>query len=56
MAVGFFVVGLGGLLTYYLTNVISVGEEGDYTYRYSVTTGMPPALRLAATRAILMFH
>ena len=27
-----------------------------YTYRYTVTTGMTPALRWAAMRAILMFH
>ena len=35
-----------------------VGEEGDYiyTYRYTVTTRMIPALRWATTRAILMFH
>ena len=27
-----------------------------YTYRYTVTTRMTPALRWAAVRAILMFH
>ena len=32
------------------------GEEGDYTYRYTVTTRMTPALRWAAIGAILMFH
>ena len=33
------------------------GGEGDYiyTYRYTVTTRMTPALRWAATSAILMF-
>ena len=31
-------------------------EGGIYTYRYSVTTRMIPALRWAAMRAILMFH
>ena len=38
---------------------MEVGEEGgDYnTYRYTFTTsGMTPALRWAAMRAILMFH
>ena len=35
---------------------MEVGEEGVYTYRYTVTTRMTPALRWAATRAILMFH
>ena len=35
---------------------MEVGEEGDYTYRYAVTTRMTPALRWAAMRAILMFH
>ena len=37
---------------------MDVGEEGDYdyTYRYTVTTGMIPALRWAAMRAILMFQ
>ena len=29
---------------------------GLYTYRYTVTTRMTPALRWAAMRAILMFH
>ena len=33
-----------------------VGEEGDYTYCYNVTTRMSPALRWAAMRATLMFH
>ena len=33
------------------------GERGRlYTYRYTVTTRMIPALRWAAMRAILMFH
>ena len=35
------------------------GEVGGgrlYTYRYTVTTRMTPALRWAAVRAILMFH
>ena len=34
------------------------GREGGrlYTYRYTVTTRMIPALRLAAMRAILMFQ
>ena len=35
------------------------GREGEgrlYTYRYTVTTRMTSALRLAAMRAILMFH
>ena len=37
--------------------VTEVGEEGDYyTYRYTVTTRMTPALRWAAMRTILMFH
>ena len=43
---------------------MEVGGEGEiiynfiniYTYRYAVTTRMTPALRWAATRAILMFH
>ena len=36
---------------------MEVGEEGDYyTYRYTVTTRMIPALRWAVTRAILMFR
>ena len=38
---------------------MEVGEEGDggrlYTYRYTVTTRMTPALRWAAMRDILMF-
>ena len=34
-----------------------VGERGRlYTYRYTVTTRMTPALRWAAMRAILMFQ
>ena len=33
------------------------GERGRiYTYRYTVTTRMTPALRQAAMRAILMVH
>ena len=32
------------------------GRGRVYTYRYAVTTGMTPALRWAAIRAILMFH
>ena len=35
---------------------MEVGEEGDYTYRYTATTRMTPALRWAVMRAILMFH
>ena len=35
---------------------MEVREEGDYTYRYIVTTRMIPVLRWAAMRAILMFH
>ena len=36
---------------------MEVGEEGDYyTYRYTITTRMIPALRWAAMRAILMFQ
>ena len=31
-------------------------EERLYTYRYTVTTRMTPALRWAAMRAILMFY
>ena len=31
-------------------------RERLYTYRYTVTTRMTPALRWAAMRAILMFH
>ena len=35
---------------------MEVGEAGDYyTYRYTVTTRMTPALRRAVMRAILMF-
>ena len=32
------------------------GRGRLYTYRYTVTTRMTPALRWAAMRAILMFH
>ena len=33
--------------------VMEVGEEGDcYTYRYTVTTRVTPALRWAVMRAI----
>ena len=37
---------------------MEMGEEGDYiyTYRYTVTTRMIPALRWTAMRAILMFQ
>ena len=37
---------------------MEIGEEGDYiyTYRYTVTTRMIPALRWAVMRAILMFQ
>ena len=37
---------------------MELGEKGDYnyTYRYTVTTRMTPALRWAAMRAILMFR
>ena len=37
---------------------MEAGEEGDYnyTYRYTITTRMIPALRWAAMRAILMFR
>ena len=36
---------------------MEVGEEGDYyTYRYTATTRMIPALRWVAMRAILMFQ
>ena len=36
---------------------VGAGGEGDlYTYRYTVTAGMIPALRWAAMRAILMFQ
>ena len=36
---------------------MEVGEEGErYTYHYTVTTRMTPALRWAAMRAILMFQ
>ena len=33
-----------------------VGEEGDYTQRYIVTTSTPPTLRWASTRDILMLY
>ena len=36
---------------------MEVGGRGRlYIYRYTVTTGMTPALRWAEMRAILMFH
>ena len=35
---------------------MEVGRGRCCTYRYTVTTRMTPALRLAAIRAILMFH
>ena len=36
---------------------MEVEEEGRlYTYPYTVTTRMTPALRWAVMRAILMFH
>ena len=36
---------------------MEVGEEGErYTFRYTVTTRMIPALRWAVMRAILMFQ
>ena len=36
---------------------MEVGERGRlYTYRYTVTTRMTPALRWAAMRAILMLY
>ena len=35
---------------------MDVGEEVGYTYRYTVTTRMAPALRWAAMEAILMFN
>ena len=36
---------------------VEVGERDIiYTYRYTVTTRMTPALRRAAMRATLMFH
>ena len=35
---------------------MEVGEEGDYIYRYAVTTRMVHALRWAAMRAVLMFY
>ena len=37
--------------------VLGVGEEeGDYTYRYTLTTRMTPVLRWAAMIAILTFY
>ena len=33
-----------------------VGEEREYAYRYTVITRMTPAFRLAAMKAVLMFH
>ena len=44
--------------------VVVVGGDGVwrwergriYTYRYTVTTRMTPAIRWAAVRVILMFH
>ena len=36
---------------------MEVGRGGGlYTYRYTATTRMTPALKWAAMRAILMFH
>ena len=35
---------------------MEVGGEGDYTYRYTVTTRMNSALSWEAMRAILMFR
>ena len=35
---------------------MEVGGEGDYTYRYTVTTRMTSTLRWAAMRAVLMFQ
>ena len=35
---------------------MEVGEEGNSVYTYTVTTRVTPALRWAATRAILMFN
>ena len=39
-------------------SAIEVGKEGNYkyTYRYTITTTMTPALRCAAIKAISMFH
>ena len=43
--------------TQLLSPEMEVGEVGRlYTYRYTVTTRMTPALRRAVLRAILMFH
>ena len=37
--------------------VMEVAGEGDYyTYRYTVSTRMTPALRWAVMRAVLMFN
>ena len=40
--------------------LLGTGEDGGsgrlYNYRYTVTTGMTPALRSAAVRAILTFN
>ena len=33
-----------------------VGKEGDYTYRYTITTRITLAFRWAAMRAVLIFH
>ena len=36
---------------------VGVGRQSEfYTYRYTVTTRMTPALRWAAMRGILRFH
>ena len=36
---------------------MEVGEEENYyTYRYTVTTRMTPALKWAVMRAVLWFH
>ena len=35
---------------------MEVGVEGDYIYRYTITVTMTSTFRLAAMRAILMFH
>ena len=44
-------------LTQLLSSECGGGGKGRlYTYRCTVTTRMTPALRWAATRAILMFH
>ena len=36
--------------------MVGRGGERSYTYRYTVTTRVIPALRLAVMRAILMFQ